>query len=89
MNKDTAIVILNIVKKNFSTDLEVPLSITANELVVALNSAYQLGIDITDIKNCYLKAENPIALLKGNKTLAEFGIRNGSVINCTEESDNE
>ena len=46
--------------------------------------AYELGIDTTDIKNCYLKAESPIALLKGDKTLAEFGIRNGSVINYTD-----
>lgn len=84
MNNDTAIVIFNIKKRNFTVDLEVPLNISANELVMALNTAYDLGIDITDIKNCYLKAENPIALLKGNKTLAEFGLRNGSVINYTE-----
>lgn len=84
MNKDTAIIIFNIIKRDFTVDLEVPLHISANELVVALNTAYDLGIDTTDIKNCYLKAENPIALLKGNKTLAEFGLRNGSVINFTE-----
>ena len=59
-------------------------AISANDLVNALNTAYELGIDTSDIKNCYLKAENPIALLKGNKTLAEFGLRNGSVINFTE-----
>jgi len=84
MNNDTAIVIFNIKKRNFTVDLEVPLNISANELVNALNVAYELGINTTDIKNCYLKAENPITLLKGNKTLAEFGLRNGSVINYTE-----
>ena len=84
MDKETAIVILNIIKINFTVDLEVPLDISANDLVNALNTAYELGIDTSDIKNCYLKAENPIALLKGNKTLAEFGLRNGSVINFTE-----
>ncbi len=84
MNRETAIVVFRIVKRKFSADLEIPLNITANELVVALNTAYALGIDTSDIKNCYLKAENPIALLKGNKTLAEFGLRNGSVINYTE-----
>lgn len=45
---------------------------------------YGLGIDITDIKNCYLKAENPIALLRGNKTLFQYGIHNGSIISYTE-----
>ena len=84
MNRDSAIVIFNIQKRNFTVDLEIPLNISANELVIALNTAYDLGIDTTDIKNCYLKAERPIVLLKGNKTLAEFGLRNGSVINYTE-----
>lgn len=84
MNKESAVIIFNIVKRNFSVDLEVPLDITVNELVNALNTAYELGVDTSDIKNCYLKAENPIALLKGNKTLADFGLRNGSVINFTE-----
>ena len=84
MNGETAIVILNIQKREFTVDLEVPLNMSANELVIALNTAYELGIDTTDIKNCYLKAENPIALLKGNKTLAEFGIRDGSMIICSE-----
>lgn len=84
MNKDTAIIIFNIIKRNFTVDLEVPLDISANDLVNALNTAYELGIDTTNIKNCYLKAENPIALLKGNKSLMEFGLRNGSVINYTE-----
>lgn len=84
MHKETAIIIFNITKRNFTVDLEVPLDISANDLVNALNTAYELGIDTSDIKNCYLKAENPIALLKGNKTLAEFGLRNGSIINYTE-----
>ncbi len=82
--ENKAIIIFNITKRNFSVDLEVPLDISANELVVALNSAYDLGIDVTDVKNCYLKAENPITLLKGNKLLSEFGVRNGTVINFTE-----
>lgn len=84
MNKETAIIVFNITKRNFTVDLEVPLDISANDLVNALNTAYELGIDTSDIKNCYLKVENPITLLKGNKTLAEFGLRNGSVINFTE-----
>ena len=84
MSKGTAIIVLNLTKKNITADIEVPLNISANEFVVALNSAYDLGIDTTNIKNCYLNAENPIALLRGNKSLMEFGLRNGSVINYTE-----
>lgn len=84
MNRDVAIIVFNVVKRQFSIDLEIPLNITANELVVALNTAFELGIDTSNIKNCYLKAENPIALLRGNKTLSEYGVRNGSVITFTE-----
>lgn len=84
MNNDTAIVIFEAKEKKIIADLEIPLSISANDLVVALNTVYELNIDTSNIKNCYLKAENPIALLKGNKTLREYGLRNGSVIYYTE-----
>ena len=80
MDSDKAIVIFHMIQRNVSVDLEIPLCISANELVNALNCAYELGIDTSDIKNCYLKAERPAALLKGTKTLAEFGVRNGTVI---------
>ncbi len=84
MVENSAVVIFNMVKKSISVDLDIPLSITANDLVIALNDAYNLEIDTNDIKNCYLKSENPIALLRGNKTLSEFRIRNGSIINFTD-----
>lgn len=83
MSKNKAIIIFNNMQTNSVVDIEVPLDITANELVIGLNSAYDLGIDTTDIKKCYLKAENPIALLRGNKTLSQYGIRNGSIVYCT------
>lgn len=79
-----AIVIFKNHKKQCEYDLEIPLDISANELVLALNAAFELGIDTTNVKNCYLQAEKPISLLKGNKTLSEYGIRNGTVINFTE-----
>ena len=82
--ENKAIVIFRMFKRNAEVDLEVPLDITANDLVVALNTAYELGIDTNNVKNCYLKAENPIALLKGNKLLSDFGVRNGTVINFTD-----
>ena len=80
MDQETVIIILDLIKRKKTVDLEVPLTITANELVNALNTAYGLGIDSNDIKNCYLKAERPIALLRGNRTLGEFGVRDGTVI---------
>ena len=80
MDQETVIIILDLVKRKKTVDLEVPLNITANELVVALNTAYGLGINTNDIKNCYLKAEHPIALLRGNRTLGEFGVRDGTEI---------
>ena len=52
MDKETAIIVFNIAKRNFTVDLEVPLDISANDLVNALNSAYNLGIDTSNIKNC-------------------------------------
>ena len=79
-----AIVILKIHKRDFEADLEIPLDISGNDLIIALNTAYNLNIDVSDVKNCYLKTENPIALLKGNRLLSEYGIRNGTVINFTD-----
>lgn len=84
MNKETVTAVFNMTQRNIVKDIEIPLYITANELVVALNEAYELKIDTSSVKNCYLKTEKPIALLRGNKTLAEFGVRNGTVIYFTE-----
>ena len=61
-------------------DLEIPLEITANDLVLALNEAYGLGMNTVDNFSCNLVAANQIAFLSGNKALKEFGIRNGSYI---------
>lgn len=77
---ERAVVIFEVPKRNISVDLDIPLNISAYELTQALNSAYHLGIDISDIKKCYLKSDNPIALLRGSQSLKEFGIRNGSSI---------
>ncbi len=81
MDAEKAIIIFQHLSRGESTDVEVPLKITANELVTALNTAFDLGIDVSDVKNCFFRAENPIALLRGEKTLEEFGVRNGTRIN--------
>jgi uncharacterized ubiquitin-like protein YukD len=78
MDKDT--VIVRFMNRNKEIDLEIPTYISAQEFIVAVNQAYDLGIDTMDIKSCHLQTENPIALVKGNKTLAEYGFRNGTIV---------
>lgn len=80
MVEDSAVIIFENRMKGLVTDIEVPLQISANDLIVALNDVYSLGIDSEDIFECYLVAENPIAFLRGNKSLREFGIHNATRI---------
>ncbi len=77
---NNAIIIFKMLSRNQQVDLDVPLDMSANELVLALNEAYDLRIDTADIKNCFLRSENPIALLKGNRSLHDYGIIDGSII---------
>ena len=80
----TATIIFKIWKRNDSYDIEVPLYITANELFIGLNAAFDLGRKTDNVAENYLKSENPFALLRGNKTLLEYGIHDGTIINYTE-----
>lgn len=80
METKKAIIVFEISERKESFDLEIPLDISANDLIIALNSAFKLGIDVSDIKKCYLSSEHPIALIRGDKSLKEFGIRDGSLI---------
>ncbi len=77
---NTAIMIFEYVNYGTSMDIEVPLNITANELIFGLNKGLNLGIDMNNISDCYLCTEEPRALLRGEQTLEEFGLRDGSVI---------
>lgn len=81
--KDTIVMILKLHKRGSICDIEVPLDITANDLVVALNQGFSLGIDTNNVLDCYLKTENPVALIKGDKTLREYGLYDGTIINVT------
>lgn len=80
MNKENVVIIFRARKKKIVTELEIPIGISATELVMGLNEAYDLGIDISNIRECYLISYNPIALIKGDKTIKEFGIRDGSTV---------
>lgn len=82
MAANKAIVTINLINLGKSHDLEIPLDISASELCSALFQKY-LPNQQDDVQQYYLKAERPIALLRGERTLREYGIRNGSVINIT------
>lgn len=78
---NTVILIFNHKKLNRMIDIEVPLDISVNELIYGLNAGLKLGIDISDVAECYLCTDEPRALLRGDKPLEDFGLRNGTVIN--------
>ena len=81
--EERIIISIYLQKRQEMHDIEVPIDITANELLRAVNQGYGLDIDLKDITQCFLKTENPITLLKGNKTLADYKLHNGTVINYT------
>ena len=79
--KDKVLLLIYIHSKNITgQDLEVPVDLTANELILALNQIYDLGMKPEYVFNYYLKANNPKVLLRGERTLQEFGVRNGTEI---------
>lgn len=81
MDTNRVVVVLYIHKEDKKNDIDIPLDITANELIIGLDNAFNLGM--TNIEEYCLKIENPIALVKGNRTLRDFGFRNGTIINYT------
>ncbi len=42
--ENKATVVFSVYRRALEVDLEIPLNITANDLVIALNQAYDLGI---------------------------------------------
>ena len=81
MDRSRITIVFNDLDRKQQSDLDIPLDISANELIVGLNSIFKLGMDTGDFLYCHLKTENPIALLRGNKPLSEYRLRNGTVIN--------
>ena len=80
MGRERIVAVLERHRERKRTDVDLPLNITANEAIIGLNQAFGLGMDTSDLSRCFLRTENPIALLKGNRTLEEFGLRDGTVI---------
>lgn len=73
-------IIVEFKTKDINVDIEIPVDITVNDLIIGLNTAYKLGIKEEDINKACLRSENPIALMKGEKMLFQYGIRSGSEI---------
>ena len=84
MLSEKILVQFNMIKRKRTVDIEIPTDITARELIIGLNEAYNLEIDITNVKECFLKCENQIDFVMGYKLLREFGLRTGTIINYTE-----
>ncbi|SEQ97962.1 WXG100 protein secretion system (Wss), protein YukD [Butyrivibrio fibrisolvens] len=63
-----------------SIDLEIPLNLSATELINGLNKGFDLGIDMDNPSRCYLRSKNPTTLIRGEVTLEEIGLRNGTII---------
>ena len=80
MGRERIVAVLERHREGKRTDVDLPLNITANEAIIGLNQAFGLGMDTSALSRCFLRTENPIALLKGNRTLEEFGLRDGTVI---------
>lgn len=80
---ETIMMVLERTKTNESFDIEVPLDITAEELLNGLNSGLKLGLDLNDPTQDYILSENPIALLKGDTILKDFNLHNGTVLKIT------
>ena len=78
--KDKIIVQFERSKTGELIDLEIPLNITANELVHSLNEGLKLDIDLNNVAENYLVSENPVALLRGDIVLENLGLRDGSKI---------
>ena len=45
-----------------------------------MKNSFKLNIDMDDQAKCYMRAENPIALIKGEVVLSDLGLRDGSVV---------
>lgn len=66
-------------------ELDIPVDISAEELIRVLNDVYRLGMDPARPQEFHLQAENPIVLLRGSRTIREFGLHDGSRLYCAKD----
>jgi uncharacterized ubiquitin-like protein YukD len=72
--------VITVRRKNMDMDMDIPLDVTVIEFIESLNHIFSLGLENESTSKWFVKSENPTALLKGERTLREFNVRNGSVI---------
>lgn len=75
------VVQLNIVDRGETHDIDVPTDINARELLEGLNEAYGLRLPSAYLEHCFVKVDNPLVLMHGKRTLGEYGLMSGSIIN--------
>ena len=69
---------------NNSKDVEVPLNITCDELIHALNLGIGLGLDERNTASYRLTASNPPILIGGAKAIEEIGLLEGAILTLQE-----
>ncbi len=74
------IVMFSAPELNIECDIEIPTNISANELIYGLSKGFNLGIGLNDPEDCYLRSENRTALLRGDTTIEEYHLYQGSRI---------
>lgn len=80
MENELCTVIIQFHDGRNSEDLYIPTDISGIDLILALNEAYGLHMNTNDTNHLSIRSENPIRLIKGEKTLSDYGIMNGSII---------
>ena len=80
MKNEKRIFVILYLETGEEIDLDLPSKITVEELLEGLNEGLRWKIAAEDIRDCYLRSENPIAFLKGNHSLEEYHLRNGSAL---------
>lgn len=61
-------------------DVEIPTNISVKNLIIGLNEAFGLGIDVRNSSELYLRTENPIGILAGDIKVCDCNIYTGTEI---------
>lgn len=61
-------------------EIEVSKDVLLKDFLEGIQSAYGLASDYSQAEHIFVRTENPIGFLKGNKPLAAYGLRTASRI---------